>query len=408
MGKNNTIYEFIKKKKIIVATASALVVVVVVVIMILARGGSKEESETKKEALVTTKNEIIVKDKETSKLETTTVEETNDETTEEEATVEETATQEVTTNQVSATSGERHTTIAQVSETTKEHIQTTEETTTTTLEEPTTEEETLKYSEGLEFTLSSDGKYYSVTGYGSCTDKELVIPNKYKGLPVTSIGDQAFLFCNTITSVTIPDSVTYIGNHAFAACDNLASVTIPDSVTYIDRNAFFWCKSLTSVFIPDSVTYIGNVAFSWCFSLTNIMVDEKNPLYKSVDGNLYSKDGTILIQYATAKSETSFAVPDGVICIADYAFATRNSPCYKLENITIPGSVRKIGYAAFQTGHYQYILKSVTFENVNGWWRTKDSSATSGTSISADELSDVSIAAEYLRNEYSNYYWIRS
>ena len=139
MGKNSIIYEFIKKNKIIVAAASALVVVAVATVVILASGGSEEEPETKKEAVVTTKQETTVKDKETTKSETTTVEETSDETTEEETTVEETASQEVTTNQVPATSGESHTTVAQVSETTKEPVQTTQPQTT---QPQTTEENT--------------------------------------------------------------------------------------------------------------------------------------------------------------------------------------------------------------------------------------------------------------------------
>lgn len=138
MGKNSNIYEFIKKNKIIVAATSALVVVAVVVIVILASGGSEQEPETKKEAVVTTKQETTVKDKETTKSETTTVEETSDETTEEETTVEETVSQEVTTNQVPATSGESHTTVAQVSETTKEPVQITQPQTT----QPQTTEET--------------------------------------------------------------------------------------------------------------------------------------------------------------------------------------------------------------------------------------------------------------------------
>lgn len=114
--------------------------VAVVVIVILASGGSEQEPETKKEAVVTTKQETTVKDKETTKSETTTVEETSDETTEEETTVEETASQEVTTNQVPATSGESHTTVAQVSETTKEPVQTTTPQPQTT--QPQTTEET--------------------------------------------------------------------------------------------------------------------------------------------------------------------------------------------------------------------------------------------------------------------------
>ena len=91
---------------------------------------------------------------------------------------------------------------------------------------------------------------------------------------VTSIGEKAFYYCTSLTSVTIPDSVTSIGEYAFSYCRFLTSVTIPDSVTSIVNGAFAYCTSLTSVTIPDSVTSIDNGAFASCTSLTGIWVAE--------------------------------------------------------------------------------------------------------------------------------------
>ena len=120
-------------------------------------------------------------------------------------------------------------------------------------------------------------------------------------------------------------------------------IVIPGSVTSIGDCAFCYCKSLTSITIPDSVTSIGESAFSCCNSLTSIKVDKNNQYYKSIDGNLYSKDGKKLIHYAIGKTATSFVIPSGVTRIGDDAF----SHCKSLTSITIPGSVTSIGFWAF-------------------------------------------------------------
>ena len=193
-------------------------------------------------------------------------------------------------------------------------------------------------------TIIRDGKTYKVTSIGEeafydCKDLTAVsIPNS-----VTSIGESSFWGCSSLISITIPDSVTSIGVQAFYNCYNLTSITIPNSVTTIGVSAFSYCTNLTSITIPDSVTSIGNYAFWDCKNLTAINVDKNNTHYKSIDGNLYSKDGTTLIRYAIGKTDTTSTIPDHVTTIGVSAF----SYCTNLTSVTIPNSVTSIGRSAF-------------------------------------------------------------
>ncbi len=92
------------------------------------------------------------------------------------------------------------------------------------------------------------------------------------GTTVTSIGDEAFSDCSSLTDVMIRNGVTSIGNYAFYTCSGLTSVAIPASVTSIGYEAFYGCSKLTSVTIPNSVTSIGQEAFSGCSGLTSVTI----------------------------------------------------------------------------------------------------------------------------------------
>ena len=253
-----------------------------------------------------------------------------------------------------------------------------------------------KPSEGLEYTLNSDGKSYSVSGIGTCTDKDIIIPDTYENLPVTQIADYAFIFCTELTSITIPSSVTSINGwafyhctgltsinvdskntqyhsvnnclietaskiliagcknsvipddgsvtsisaRAFSGCTGLTNITIPNSVTSIGDLAFNRCTGLTSIIIPDSVTSIKYSAFGGCTGLTSINVDSKNTQYHSVNNCLIETASKILI----AGCKNSVIPDDGSVTnIGSEAFYN----CAGLTNITIPNNVTNIGNFAF-------------------------------------------------------------
>ena len=174
----------------------------------------------------------------------------------------------------------------------------------------------------------------------------ITIPNS-----VTSIGIRAFYGCSSLTSITIPNSVTSIGDFAFSYC-SITSITIPNSVTSIGGDAFEGCSSLTSITIPNSVTSIGYGAFSYCSSLTSIVVESGNTTYDSRNNcNAIIETATNTL-IAGCQNTT---IPNTVTSIGTYAF----EGCYS-TSITIPNSVTSIGVHAFSNCHF---LTSITIPN---------------------------------------------
>ena len=170
----------------------------------------------------------------------------------------------------------------------------------------------------------------------------LIIPNS-----VTRIGAQAFIYCRGLTGeLKIPNSVTTIGSLAFCNCSGLTgSLVIPNSITSIGFEAFNECSGLTEVEIPDSVSNIGNYAFYRCNRLTDINVSSNNKDYSSMDGILFNKEKTTLIQCPEENEKNNYIIPSSVTRIEKYAFYK----CRKLTgNIVISNSVISIGDDAFE------------------------------------------------------------
>lgn len=248
-------------------------------------------------------------------------------------------------------------------------------------------------------------------------ERDLIIPASIDDMPVVTIYSGAFLHCDSIKSVVIPDSVVRIDGLAFNQCENLERVTLGSGVQEIDfspfshcdkityneyengyylgndqnpylalvhakhsgiesltihpdtriicGNAMEGCTSLSELTIPQSVTYIGSYAmertalqsiyipetvvsmgsyvFNQCNSLSEIAVSDQNPSYKSIDGNLFSRDGRDLLQYAIGHERSSYRIPEGTVEIHSEAFAYATN----LTEVVFSDSVEVIGHMAF-------------------------------------------------------------
>ncbi|MDE6384311.1 MAG: leucine-rich repeat protein [Paramuribaculum sp.] len=142
----------------------------------------------------------------------------------------------------------------------------------------------------------------------------------------------------------IPQSVTTISTNGFNGCTELTSITIPDGVTAIGGNAFYLCTSIKSIHIPAAVTHTATSPnfFGRCSSLEEITVDPENKEYCSVDGVLYSKDMTTLVQYPVAR-QGDVILPESVTSLSDFSF----SDCEALTTVNIPARIANIGGGAY-------------------------------------------------------------
>ena len=161
-------------------------------------------------------------------------------------------------------------------------------------------------------------------------DTEVTVPETIQGLPVTTIGADAFLDGFGITRITLPDTVTTIGDYAFAYCYDLKSINIPDAVTQIGSAAFQNCEQLQSIVIPAGVEKISTDTFFNCYRLTSVTLPQS---LRSIGD----------YAFGCCEELTELQLPDGVTHIGDYAFRG----CKKLRDVTLPTGLRVINEGAF-------------------------------------------------------------
>jgi len=159
---------------------------------------------------------------------------------------------------------------------------------------------------------------------------------------VSGVNWLAFVYCDRLTDVILPDSVREIGCGAFIGCSSLSNIQLPKNLQKIGDNAFMSCTALAEVNLPASLAFVGSEAFYYNTALININVDPQNTNFASLDGVLYSKDISELIAYPAGKPDASFTIPPYVKSIDDNV-----SQSEYLTVVNISSSITKIGIFPF-------------------------------------------------------------
>ncbi len=231
------------------------------------------------------------------------------------------------------------------------------------------------FTQGLSYNLINGGAAYEVTGIGTATDTDIVIPEIYEDVPVTSIGESAFEECTEITSIELPPSVTDIGMFAFYSCNKIQKVyisdtaawfnisfedcyanplcykgnlylngelvkalTIPNTVEAVKPYTLYGCAGLRSITVPSSVKVIGEYAFFGCPNLAEIKLEASSLLER-------------IERYAfhDCKALTAIELPSGVTEIGTYAFehCDKLTEVYNRSSLNITAGSNSNGYIGY-------------------------------------------------------------
>jgi hypothetical protein len=124
------------------------------------------------------------------------------------------------------------------------------------------------------FKLNNDDTGYVLSKCDQKVSGAVTIPDNYSGLPVVSIGKEAFADCVNMTDIVIPESVEKIEAYAFFRCSGLTNLVIPDSVKRVNSYAFHSCTSLKNITFSKKMKSIEEYSFNNCTALTDITIPD--------------------------------------------------------------------------------------------------------------------------------------
>lgn len=245
----------------------------------------------------------------------------------------------------------------------------------TVLGEAITVSEEQATEDPLTYQLSADGAYYIVTGCDEGADSA-AIPAQRNGLPVSEISGGAFMACEKLTSVSLPETIVRVGAYAFHGCEQLVSVTIHNEDVQMGEGVFSGCTALRSIplpagmkeipdyyaqgcagpetlVLPDGMASVGREAFAACAGIGTVQMPDS--LTDIGSGAFSGCSGLSAVQFGaglTELGEGAFSgcsalreleVPDSLTAIGAEAFAR----CTGLKDIALPQSIEQIGDSAF-------------------------------------------------------------
>lgn len=285
--------------------------------------------------------------------------------------------------------------------------------------------ETFSYNDTINYEIN-DGEI-TITRCAANTTT-LDIPNEIDGLPVTTLSSNAFWGVIDLKTVNIPESVVLIEDFAFSSNLNLKDINIdennqnyasidgvlfnkditeliqfpikkstliyevpatvkklktrsfsqseirglklPTGLTTIEDSTFIGCLQLVNISIPSTVSSIGLYSFTSCPLLSDIKVAKGNESYSSLDGVLYTFNGTTLIQYPVGRTDTEYKIENGTEIVGAGAFMN----CTSLTNVTIPEGVISINQSAFDGSGLKNVTIPSTVEMLGScaFWKCSD------------------------------------